>query len=364
MAHWLRLQRILVIALSGIGDTLIATPLFHELRLQFPQATIDALVRWRGAREILLGNPHINAVHQHDFIAASKVDSLRFVGELRRFGYDLSINTHTQGRRGYRLIARLIGARTRLSHEYENQGWPDRLLVTHSLPQDYAVHCTENNVRLLGLIGLKPKLARPEYELYLSPEELAWAEQWVRTHEISGAQWLGIHAGSGGTKNLALRRWPAANYIGLVQRLVQSRPNLRVVFFGGPEERAVHQEIQAAIGDRFLTAQTPSLRHAAALVGLSHAFLSVDTLFMHLAAARKVPHQFVIETPTVNPPILPCRPDWTLIPNPAVHGHNLDYYRYDGRDIRGTEEELTQIMRAVTVETVESEIEKVFPILS
>ena len=310
------------------------------------------IVLWRGAQEILEGNPHLNTVHQHDFLKSSKAASLKRVLALRAHHYNLSINTHTQGRRGYRIIARLIGARTRLSHEYENRSWIDRLLVTHSLPQDYAVHCTTNNVRLLGLIGLTPKLAHPEYELYLRPEELSWAHQWVADHGLAGQRWLGIHVGSGGTKNLALRRWPVSHYIDLARTLATRHPGIRLVFFGGPEEKAVHCELESALGSQFLAAHTPTLRHAAALVGLGHAFLSVDTLFMHLAAACKVPHQFVIETPTVNPPILPCREDWTLIPNPSIHGRNLEYYRYDGRDISGTPGELRRIMESVTVETV------------
>jgi ADP-heptose:LPS heptosyltransferase len=350
------LRRILVIALSGIGDTLIATPLIHELRLQFPEARLEALVRWKGAREMLAGNPHLNAVHQHDFIKAGKWESLRYVAGLRKQNFDLSINTHTQGRRGYRVIARMIGAKLRLSHEYENQNWIDRLLVNHSHPQDYTVHCVDNNKRLLELIGLKPMLARPEYELYLRPDELDWAANWEREKGLAGQRWLGIHAGSGGTKNLALRRWPMARYVKLVQELQKLRPGLKAVFFGGPEERAIHEEGRKLLGAAFLNAETPSLRHGAALVGLAHAFVSVDTVFMHLAAARKVPRQFVIETPTVNPPILPCRPDWVLIPNPAVHGRNLDYYRYDGRDIRGTVDELRQIMESVTVESVRDSI--------
>ncbi len=354
------LRSILVIALSGIGDTLIATPLIHELKLQFPGARVDALVRWKGAKDLLSGNPWLDAVHQLDFLSASKTETLKFISRLRREKYDLSINTHTQGRRGYRIISRLIGAKVRLSHEYENQNWMDRWLVTHSMAQDYTVHCVENNRRLLGLVGLAPRLEKPEYELYLKPDELEWAKKWTQDHGLDGQRWLGVHAGSGGTKNLAMRRWPIANYIALHKQLAALRPGLKIVFFGGPDERSIHEEAKQALGDRFLAASSPSLRHAAALAGLAHGFLSVDTLFMHLAAARKVPRQLVIETPTVNPPILPCRSDWTLIPNPAVQGRNLDYYRYDGRDIQGTPEELRAIMEAVTVDTVRDAVLRVF----
>jgi hypothetical protein len=60
--------KILVISLAGIGDTLFATPLIHELRANFPDATIEALVRWPGARDLLANNPHLNRVHQKDLM--------------------------------------------------------------------------------------------------------------------------------------------------------------------------------------------------------------------------------------------------------------------------------------------------------
>ncbi len=346
--------RILVLALSGIGDTLIATPFIHELRANFPDAKIEALVLWPGAKILLEDNPHLDAVHQHNFIKASTFASLRFVSGLRRRDYDLSINTHTQGRRGYRVIARLIGARVRLSHEYENQSWLDRRLVTHSLPQDYTVHSAVNNNRLLSLVGRAPLLTNPAYELLLRPEEEIWAANWLAQQGLTGKKLLGLHVGSGGTKNLALRRWPLANYLELVKRLHAEQPDLRVLFFGGPDERAAHSEAWERLrGGPIFFPESPNVRHASALLRQAHTFLSVDTLFMHLAAAVKVPHQFVIETPTVNPPILPLRDNgWSLIPNPAVAGRNLDYYRYDGRPIAGSAAELKRIMESVTVDAV------------
>jgi ADP-heptose:LPS heptosyltransferase len=51
-------MNILVISLAGIGDTLFATPLIHELRANFPAANIDALVLWTGSKHLLEGNPH------------------------------------------------------------------------------------------------------------------------------------------------------------------------------------------------------------------------------------------------------------------------------------------------------------------
>lgn len=348
------MKQILVIALSGIGDTLIATPLIHQLRSQYPAARIEALVLWPGAASLLANNPNLTAVHQHPFHTAPLLDSLQVVARLRRERFDLSINTHTQGRREYRVISRLIGARERLSHEYENQSWIDRRLVTRSLPQDYSVHGAVNNQRLLGLLGDVSTATPPAYELFLSAAERVWAARTAGTLGLNHANAMGVHVGSGGTKNLALRRWPLEHYLDLTHRLLAAAPRLRLVFFGGPDELHAHTLLHSRLDPkRIHFPTTPTVRHAAALLGHVGGFLSVDTLFMHLAAAVRVPRQWVIETPTVNPPILPLRPDWTLIPNPAVAGRNLDFYRYDGRPIAGTRDSLQRIMASVTVDAVE-----------
>lgn len=344
-------KRILVLSLSGIGDTLMATPLLHELHLQFPSAEIDVLVLWAGAAEVLRGNPNVREVIRHDFLKEGRLSSVARCLELRRRRYDLSINTHTQGRRGYRLIARLIGAETRLSHEYENQSWMDPWLVTRSLPQDYSVHVMENNARLMGLLGLPPRLAHLGYEVFLTDDERAWARGWLEERNLAGRPWLGIHTGSGGTKNLALRRWPVAHYAALIQEWTRRHPAIPIVLFGAHEERALHGELRAA-GAEFVEAQSPGLREAMALVGHAGGFLSVDTVFMHIAAAMEVPRQWVIETPTLNPPVHPRRRDWTLIPNPAIGGRHLEFYRYDGRPITGSAEALVALMASVSVASV------------
>ena len=82
------------------------------------------------------------------------------------------------------------------------------------------------------------------------------------------------------------------------------------------------------------------------------AFLSVDTVLMHVAAAIKVPNQIVIEAPTLNATNLPYGNPFTLVKNPVIAGRNLDYYRYDGGDIKGTHDELVACMASITIENV------------
>lgn len=346
-------MKILVISLAGIGDTLLATPLLRELRLNFPEARIDVLVKEAGARDLLETNPHINSVHFENMLKQGKLTTLRSLRRFRNRRYDVSLNTYPQSKIHYRLVTRWVAARQRLSHTYENWSALDRLLINKTVPHDYSLHSVENNLNLLPLIGARAQLPTHDSEIFLSAEEQAWAEKAVGELGLAGQRTLGVHVGSGTSKNLALRRWPLENYIELFRELTKHDARARVVLFGGPEERADHARVRRELSNpSVMVAPSKSLRQAAALVGRCHAFLSVDTALMHVAAAVKVPRQIVIETPTFNKTIEPHGRPYTLVPNPAVQGRNLEYYRYDGRDIQGSAEELRRCMLSVKVSEV------------
>ena len=346
-------MKILVISLAGIGDTLIATPFIRELRENYPNATIDALVKEAGARDFLERNPNVNRVFFKDLMKCGALERVRFLWSLRRERYQLSVNTHPQSRIHYRIAAWLAGAEVRISHEYECFTWLDRILVTGTLPQDYTRHSIENNFDILPLIGAKKKLASHAMEFSLDPADEQFADDFLATHKLSGKKILGIHVGSGGTKNLPLKRWPLKNYAGLVRQLNKMRPDVHILLFGGPEEIKDHPVVLGQ-ADPALTmeARTKSLRQTAALMKRCMAFLSVDTALMHIAAAMKVPNQVVIEAPTLNVTNEPYGNPFTLVKNPVVNGRNLDYYRYDGGDIKGTREELVAAMESVKVSDV------------
>ena len=202
----------MVIALAGIGDTLLATPLIHELRQQLPLAEIDVVVMWPDARDFLQTNPHISKLHYQHLMTAGPVANMRFLRALSRLGYDVSINAYPQSRLAYRVVARIISAPVRISHSYDNASRLDRLFVNRTLPQDYNLHVAENNLNLLRLIGLKPVLREHDTEIYFTDEELKWADNPVR----SGEKIMGIHVGSGKTKNLRFKRWPIEKHGGMI----------------------------------------------------------------------------------------------------------------------------------------------------
>lgn len=352
-------MKLLVISLAGIGDTLFATPLIHELRANYPEATIDALVLWRGAKDVLEGNPYLNRVHQRNLIAEPRLSAIRYLMSLRRERYKASLNTHPQSKIEYRIASCLIGAGTRISHSYHGPSWLDRLCVNGLHPQNYSKHAIENNLALLELLGVRSKLERHDYELFLTRAETEWADGYIAEKSLGVKRVLGIHVGSGGTKNLALRRWPLSSYAALIQKITRLHPDVEVLLFGGPEEEKDHAQLKLETdATRVHFPPTKNLRQAAALAKHCHAFLSVDTALMHIAAAMRVPGQVVIETPTWNKPIEPHGNPYTLVSNPSLGGRNLEFYRYDGQGIRGSDEELKACMASVSVEAVLAAVRK------
>jgi heptosyltransferase-2 len=350
-------MKILVISLAGIGDTLMATPLISELRKNYPQAEIDVLVMWKSAAEIIKNNPNINKTYQFNMIKEGIFKTLGFLSRLKEKKYDISINTYPQSKKEYRIVAKVIGARLRISHRYDNRSFVDSLLVNKEISQDYNIQCVENNLNLLKPLNKKLKNKSHNYELFISKENKRQADKFVKDNGLKNKTLIGFHVGSGSTKNLSLRRWPLVNFLELAKNLIKTNPKIRIILFGGSEEEKENEWLKERSGNDVIIAKTDSILTSAEIIRRCKAFVSVDTALMHLAAAVKVPNQIVIETPTFNKTVEPYGQRFILIKNQKVHGKNLDYYRYDGKGIKASRKEIIKIMESIAPEEVFNKIQ-------
>ncbi len=143
-------MKILIIALSGIGDALMFTPALKLLKQELPQSQIDVLVMFSGAKEVFANNPNVNQIIHFNFLKQGKLKSLKFVLGLRG-KYDSTINVYPSNRKEYNIISYLIGARRRAAVEYlrmntENFGWLNNLTVK----EDDSLHNVQTNIRMVG----------------------------------------------------------------------------------------------------------------------------------------------------------------------------------------------------------------------
>ncbi|MDX1701547.1 MAG: glycosyltransferase family 9 protein, partial [Melioribacteraceae bacterium] len=141
-------MKILVIALSGIGDALMFTPAIQLLKKHSPNLQIDALVMLKGSEEIYSLNPHLNRIIYFDFIREGYINTLKFIKRIRKT-YDFSISVYPSNRKEYNIINFLIGAKKRagvkyLRKNFSNLGFLNNIQVM----EDDRVHNVKTNIKL------------------------------------------------------------------------------------------------------------------------------------------------------------------------------------------------------------------------
>ena len=345
-------MKILVISIAGIGDCLIASPMIKQLKKSYPNSRIDVFVMWEQAKKLLENNPYISKIYQFNMPEKGYIKSLLFTNKLRKENFDISINTHPQSKIQYRITARLINAKTRISHLYDNKNWLDRFLVNKTLEQDYNINSIDNNLKLLELLNIKPDY-KEDYEIFLSKEDKKKADEFIKRNELKG-RLIGFHVGSGSTKNLKLKRWPVENYISLIKLILKNK-QARILLFGGDDEEAENNKIFREVNDKgVIIVKTNNIRQSAAIIGKCSLFISVDSVLMHIAAAMKV-KQIVIAGPTYDKCVEPKR-------KPTVISARLECapcYRYDGKGVNCLRKEFRKCLREIRPKMVYAELEKI-----
>ena len=352
-------EKILLLALPGIGDALLATPMIELLRNARPDAEIHAFIMFSSTKEMYEHDPYIDRVHHYDFLNSSKAGALKFVNDLRKMRFDVSINVYPQNRREYNLIAFLIGANRRLGVRYrrkdpQNLNW----LSTDTILEDDRLHCVEENVRLLTLLDIKQELKEatlPRLRMNFSPAQLEFADKWYEQNDIASKSSrtqpvIGFHAGTALFKNHIKRRWEPSKFAQLAKALTEQL-GARVLLFGGPDDRDANEIILREAGNAITMVQTKSILASAAVMQKLDLFVSNDSSLMHIAGALQLP-TVAIFGPTNETYVHPwktkykivhtgieCRPCFVYSPKP------LTCYRLDPA-------EHYLCMRAIEVEQV------------
>ena len=303
--------RILVLCLPGIGDTLLFTPALRLLRQHFPGARIWVLVMFRGSLQVLEKNPHVDRVILWQFLREGLVRSLKFLWTLRRERFDISIMAYPANRIEYSLVHFIIGARQRYGHRYHHRDLSSmNVLHGRTVREDDERHNVEENLALLRLMGIE--VERPDgLELYLSPQDQAWARRWLQEHRLEGARLIGFHAGTAELKNQARRRWPVDRFAELGDRLTQEL-NAHTLIFGGQDEENLKNRLRDGLSRPGLIVSGTTMRQTAALIEHCDLFVSNDSALMHTAAAMKVPC-VVIFGPTNPKWVYPYGTDYRIV---------------------------------------------------
>lgn len=269
-------RAILVINVSRIGDTLLATPALRTLARAWPQARITVLAHPKRV-EILEQLPDVAAtggVTKH---------SARWRGWLGA-EYDLAL-VYGFDRA---LVAYALRAADKVVAFRQNQEAIDRRLYRAvERPAFQSLHSAEVPLMLTRALDIPDAGLRLSY--VVSASESARAKALIRRKLPAAAKPLvGFQVASFPTKGY--RDWPLERFAALGERIVARWPQAHLLLLGGPLERARIREL----GQRFPRHATElagrlSLRESAAVMKELDLYVGVDTGPTHIMGALDAP---------------------------------------------------------------------------
>ena len=291
----------LIVAPNWIGDALMAQPLLTLLRAARPDEALVALApAW--VAPVLAAMPEIDRVIPTQ-LAHGKLQwrerrafeqALRGTGFGRAFILPNSIKSA--------LIPWLAGIPERIGYLGERRYG----LVHRRLPPPApALPMAQRYAALAEHVGIAVPSVLPEPHLTVAPAAPA----------LRAA--LGLPAASASGRLIALcpgaeygpaKRWPAAHFAALADRLCAADPGTTIVLVGGPGDVAIAEQIHALCKQRERMVQCAGktrLEDAMALLAAADAVVSNDSGLMHVAAALQRPQAAIFGSsdPRHTPPL-------------------------------------------------------------
>ena len=271
-------ERILVIKLDHLGDVLLATPVFSNLRRAYPNAELHALTgAW--SRVVLEKHPDVNNVVEYNspaFCRTGQPTSLRetfkLYRQLRRQKYGLIVELRSDWRTVWFAFLRLTPKRlSRAALQVANK---------LGFAQFSGTHETTRNLDVLRQAGIPTSVETAIFSV--TTEDKKWASDLLATYQIDRQHPLiAIHPGS----PIALKRWLPERYAELADWLIAQK-RAQILFVGVKDEIPITTEIQARMrGESINIAGKTTLTQLASILHTCNVFIGNDSGPMHLAAA-------------------------------------------------------------------------------
>jgi lipopolysaccharide heptosyltransferase II len=277
-----KIEKILVIRMSSIGDIILTTPLLRATKKEFPEAGIDFLTK-KQFQQLMEHNPNIRRAIGLD-TGKGFLGLLRLIKELRQEHYDLVVDLHVSMRSI--LVRYLCGARMqRRAQKYSLQRrllkWFRINLLKNKPP------VAERYFTALEDFKVRPDGLGPE--VYVSRLDQARAKKYLDHAGLSDRILIGLAPGA----SKFTKRWPVENFVAAGVRLARDL-DAGVLVLGGEDDQKLCEELSsllkaAGVGSVLNLAGELSILQSTAAISRVKVLVSNDTALMHLATASDTP---------------------------------------------------------------------------
>lgn len=272
-------RAILVVNVSRIGDTLLATPAIRAIAKAWPTAAVDVLGHPNRV-EVLRSLPFVRRVASISKTSApfrgwldqlAKPYQLAFV-----YGFDEALVSYA-----LRIAKHVVAFRQ--TDERINAQLGTRVAA----PAFQSDHAARLALALPAAVGVAPAGYRLSYVVTAAEHDWA-ASRLAADLPADHSPLIGLQVASFPTK--AYRDWPIESFIELCGRIRARWPQAHFLVFGGSQERQRTEAVKARLGPAATVyAGQLSLRQTGALMSRLDLYIGVDTGPTHLMSAFDIP---------------------------------------------------------------------------
>jgi heptosyltransferase-1 len=289
-----RIQRLLIVRLSSMGDVIHTLPAAYALRESFPQAAIGWLVEERWAELLCAPRASRRGPRSPQRPLADWVHTVRLRGwrdsvfslptlqqmatvwnDVRGEQYDIAVDL--QGALRSAVLARWSGARVVYGAAEPRESAAS--LLYNRKPIARGRHVIEQNLSVAEAVAGRHLEPRP-VDFPRDPQSEEGIAAWLGKRRISPFVILNPGAGWGA------KRWPVERYGQVARRLADD--GIPSILNYGPGEKDLARAAASASGGAAEAMQC-SVSELIALTRRARLFIGGDTGPMHLAAALGIP---------------------------------------------------------------------------
>jgi ADP-heptose:LPS heptosyltransferase len=264
--HEGKIKKILVIRLDRIGDVVLSTPVIRALRQNFPEAIIHFLVK-EYTLDIVVGNPHINAVKVYGKDRLEK-------------DYDIAIALHPGIHQNY--LTFISGACLRIGYASSGGGFFLTNIVADN-SQGCLCHEVELTLKAVEVLGC---LGKDKYlEIYENKLAKEFVQHLLLELGIFSTDFLVIiHPGS----RQEYLRWDKEKFSHIAARLMRER-KAKVIITGTLQECQLIEKISSDMPQGIFYCPDLTLSRLISLLSRGNLFIGNSSGPMHIAAALGIP---------------------------------------------------------------------------
>lgn len=275
-------SNILLIRFSSLGDLVLTTPIYRELRKVYPNSRLTLLTS-EGFGRVLENNPHLDEIIYHHR-KETRNDLEKLIDQLRLQKFDLIYDIHNS------LRSRWIGWQLK-RHAPKPEHW---LIEKRTLARELQIRFgwgqffngkSQREQWLEPLRRHHTGALSTKTELFPSIADKNYVKAWLNQNDLQDKPFVCI----GASASFPLKCWPLQNFKQLIENIIQSGISVVLVGTNGEIETEELAEYFRGSQNVFCAAGMFTILQSAALLEMANAVVANDTSIIHLAEAMRTP---------------------------------------------------------------------------